>query len=454
MAQPSPEEEKILVTQEANELLLKLSKSYLFLQRLNKDIESRPFSTRIHGQFDHELKKSQNIISKLSSLLRRYHSFEFSSSLSLQINSDDNNNSNKPIDEPFLIEFKDICLKIEREWRIGSRLINEFQSKYGQNINNIDDHYHSDTDARYQHRKKFKDKSKNKTHSRSRSGSIGSKSANGKSKSVIRSNSNSPIHTFSNPNSPLFTHRNNTMSQSAILSPNKTMNHGMSSLNIGLSQSQVLQQRQKYAKDSNYHSKIGQEFVPYDEEEKLNKQIRDINDDLQYLLDINQQVNSLVNEQKDNVDDMERKVSSAQDNVKKGMDTLTSIRKSPWTYGIVGGLGFAALGGAGPVILAGAGMKAAIGGALGLGTVGAYSGAKIANKQNEKIEDDNQRDKEVRLLHDEMEKKQNEENKNKNKNKKGFQTKPTKRNNTGWLGWYGNTEDDDDEDIDEWDARN
>ena len=97
-----------MVTQEANELLIRLCKSYTFLQRLNEDIQSRPFSTRIHGQFDHELKKSQNIISKLSSLLRRYHSFEFSSTLSLEINSDDNeSNKSDEISKEDEDEYKD-----------------------------------------------------------------------------------------------------------------------------------------------------------------------------------------------------------------------------------------------------------------------------------------------------------------------------------------------------------
>eukprot|EP01084_Bolivina_argentea_P051552 94847_1 len=184
MSSESLEEEQELITQQANELLLKLNKSFLLLQRLNKDIESRPFSTRIHGQFDHELKKSQSIISKLSSLLRKYHSFEFSSNLSLELKTD-NNKSFKPIDTSFIINFKDICLQIERQWKIGTTQILEFQSKYG-NKNNIEnDHYYSDNDTKYSNRKnKNKNKNKNKLI-----------------RSHSQSGSNSPIHSFSNPNS-------------------------------------------------------------------------------------------------------------------------------------------------------------------------------------------------------------------------------------------------------------
>lgn len=233
------EQEKILITQQVNTLLIKLNKSYNLLQKLNQDIESRPFSTRIHGQFDHELKKSQQIISKLSSLLRKYHSFEFSSSLSLEIKSDDNDTT-KPIDKSFIIEFKDICLKIEREWRIGTKFINNFQSKYGQPN---DDHYHSDNDTKYRYNKRQRHRNRNATHSRSRSGSIGSSA---------RSGSSSPIHSFSNPNSPLFTNNTSNLSQSAVLTRN-TKN--IPSLNIGLSQSQILQQnRSKYTKTSKYHA--------------------------------------------------------------------------------------------------------------------------------------------------------------------------------------------------------
>ena len=199
-------------------------------------------------------------------------------------------------------------------------------------------------------------------------------------------------------------------------------------------------------------TEIGTEFVPWNEEEALNKQIRDINDDLQYLLDINKQVHSMVKSHGKNVDDIERKVADAQDNVQQGTDTLTSIKKSPYTYGLIGGLGLAALGG--PILLVGAGMKAAIGGALGLGTVGAYSGSAYAKKQNEKMAEENRRDKERRLLEAEQKENDNYRELKKVQSHKGFQTKPIKRNNNRFFGWYGDNEEDDDEDIDDWDARN
>ena len=197
--------------------------------------------------------------------------------------------------------------------------------------------------------------------------------------------------------------------------------------------------------------------MPYDEEERLNKQIRDINDDLQYLLDINQQVNDLVQSQGNNVDNMEQKVADAADNVQQGTDTLTSIRRSPFTYGIIGGLGLAAFGA--PIIAVGIGVKAAVGGALGLGTVGAYTGSVYAKKQNERMDDDDKRDKEQRLLNEEKEKEMEEE-REKQRNK-GFQTKPRRRSNgrksKGYFDRYWNMDkddDDDDGDVDVWDARN
>merc|ERR1712130_66857 len=192
-----------------------------------------------------------------------------------------------------------------------------------------------------------------------------------KSKKMNRSNSSSPIHSFSNPNSPLT--ETSKLSQSVTLTSTKSK---MPSINIGASRSQQLFQKQKYMKISNntaaYHAKIGADFVPYDEEEKLNQKIRDINDDLQYLLDINKTVNDLVYKQQENVDGIEQKVQNTANNVEDGMDSIQSIRKSPITYGVMGGLFMASLGA--PIILVAAGIKAAVGGAVRLGAIGGFTG--------------------------------------------------------------------------------
>eukprot|EP00487_Bulimina_marginata_P006885 TRINITY_DN27031_c0_g1_i1.p1 TRINITY_DN27031_c0_g1~~TRINITY_DN27031_c0_g1_i1.p1 ORF type:complete len:119 (-),score=16.61 TRINITY_DN27031_c0_g1_i1:315-671(-) len=115
---------------------------------------------------------------------------------------------------------------------------------------------------------------------------------------------------------------------------NKHKKHRMPSINIGASRSQQIQ-KQKYRKkqhhqhDAAYHAEIGADFVPYDEEQKLNQQIRGINEDLQYLLEINKSVNHLVHRDQHNVDDIERKVADSKDNVEQGMNAITSIHKSP-----------------------------------------------------------------------------------------------------------------------------
>eukprot|EP01084_Bolivina_argentea_P174936 302987_1 len=406
MAQIAQEDDQESITTEANTLLTKLNKSYVLLQKLNEEIESRPFATRIHGQFDHELKKSQSTISKLSSLLRKYYSFDFSSTLSsLEIKADDELIP-KPIDTAFVIDFKDICLKIEREWRIGTKLIIDFDSKYGRNDS---EHYYSDSDTRYG-RIKYNQKL-NK-----------------------RRRSQSPITaSFSNPSSPLF---------GSSKAP---------SVNLSQSQSQLIQKQtlltHKASDDASYHAKIGSDFVPFDEEQKLNQQIRDINGDLQYLLEINKQVNELVIDQGKNVENMHQNVSDIRENVQQATDTLASIHKSPVTYGVIGGITAAALGA--PMVLVGLGIKAAFESAIGFGTLGALTGTIYAKKVNDQMDEENRRDKEQRLLddaaHDEV------GTTNVNRSNKGFQTKPRKRVTMDKLRL---NDDDDDDDIDVWDARN
>ena len=308
--------------------------------------------------------------------------------ISFECKSDDDAiSSSSPLEYSFIINFKDICLKIEREWRIGTKQISDYHLKHSADS----DHCHSDTDASYRHR------TKRMRHSHN-----------------TRSTSSSPMHSFSNPNT------------------------SVSSLNIGVSQSQQLQKQKSKAthSDAAYHAKIGSNFLPYDEEEKLNQDIRNINDDLQYLLDINQSVNELMAQQQSDVNEIERSVSSAKKNVEDGMNTLTSIRKSPMTYAVLGGLGMAALGS--PVIALGVGIKAAIGGAVGLGTIGAFTGTIYAAKINKKMDDENEKDKKERLLmndDDKIEKKK--------QNKK-----------SSYFGFGGKDNDDDEEEIDDWDAMN
>merc|ERR1712228_183939 len=353
--------------------------------------------------FDQELKKSHSTISKLTSLLKKYHSFDFepninAANISFECKTNDTFISTLPLNNLFIINFKDICLKIEREWRIGTKQISDFHAKQAAN-NTESEYYHSDSDASYRYKRKRIKQQHN-----------------------TRSTSSSPMHSFSNPNSLI------------------------SSLNIGVSQSQQLQKRKNKTthSDAAYHAKIGSTFVPYDEQEKLNQDIRNINDDLQYLLDINQSVNDLMIEQQTEVNEIERNVKSAKDNVEDGMNTLTSIRKSPMTYAIMGGLSMAALGS--PVIAIGAGIKAAFGGAVGLGTIGAFTGSIYATKINQKMDNENKKDKEERLLM--------QDNDEQDVKKEIVGIANEKKKKKSYFGFNTSDNDDEEEEIDDWDARN
>merc|ERR1712194_196660 len=68
------------------------------------------------------------------------------------------------------------------------------------------------------------------------------------------------------------------------------------------------------------------------------------------------------------------------------------------TYAVLGGVGMAVLGS--PVIAICAGAKAAFSGAVGLGTIGAFTGSIYASKINRKLDEENQEDKKERLLND------------------------------------------------------
>ena len=201
-----------MIRNEAPLLLAKLQDKHSILHHLNGDLESRPYSTRLHGHFDFELKKSQQIIERLCRLLRRYHSFEFSPRLSLQIQSKDdiepnpelqNGSGFKPIDQHFLLFFKDICLSIEREWKIGTKLIIDSNMKSNHRDSDHSDHSHSDSDGHYHsHRNKQRERV-----SFSRNNRIGS-------------NHSSPIHSFRNPTSPLHQSLSDTTKQTVVLEKN------------------------------------------------------------------------------------------------------------------------------------------------------------------------------------------------------------------------------------------
>merc|ERR1712130_349272 len=98
-----------------------------------------------------------------------------------------------------------------------------------------------------------------------------------------------------------------------------------------------------------------------------------------------------------------------------------------------------------PVIAIGAGIKAAFGGAVGLGTIGAFTGSIYATKINEKIDNENKNDKEQRLLM------QDNEEQDVKKEVIGIGNKENKRKS--FFGFH-TSDNDDEEEIDDWDARN
>ena len=187
-------------------------------------------------------------------------------------------------------------------------------------------------------------------------------------------------------------------------------------------------------------------------------------------MELNHQVNDLVDDQQKDVDKIEENVEEAKDNIDKGTNILLSMRKSPTTYAMIGGLGLAAVGG--PALLIGAGVKAAIGGIVGFGTIGAFGGSWYAKKSNDNADKQSETydDKKEELLKNDeniIDDKQENDIKNdkseRNKHR-GFQTKPRKRKNQkkqkndikrmNNYNYNYDDNDDDDDGLDAWDARN
>ena len=181
--------------------------------------------------------------------------------------------------------------------------------------------------------------------------------------------------------------------------------------------------------------------MPLESEEALNQQIRDINEDLQYLLEINQQIHGLVHDQQDGVDRIHQNAQSAADNVQRGTTILSSIRKSPLRYALVGGLSFAAVG-TPAIMVAAMSIKAAVVGGVALGVIGGVGGSKYAKKSNEKMDGEAVREKEQRLLREQS---------------GSFEIKSSsKQNKSTKRRWESNAESDGEEDIeiDAWSPRN
>ena len=171
----------------------------------------------------------------------------------------------------------------------------------------------------------------------------------------------------------------------------------------------------------------------------LNQQIRNINEDLHYLLEVNQQIHGLVEHQQDEVDRIENNIESTSENVQRGTDVLMSIRKSPLRYALMGGLSFAAVG-TPAIMLAAMSLKAAVVGGMALGVVGGVGGSKYAKSANEKMDGEVINEKEQRLLRNEEERRS--------------ECFDSSKRNRGWRPNRNSENDsDDDDDIDPWSPR-
>jgi len=102
----------------------KLHKSLYVLQCINESLVSRPFSSRIHGQFDHEYHRSQATITLLTQLLR---------------NTRPKTEQERKDHIALITVLRDLTLQIEKEWRIASGIItkqrNENQTRQHRRTN-------------------------------------------------------------------------------------------------------------------------------------------------------------------------------------------------------------------------------------------------------------------------------------------------------------------------------
>jgi len=168
--------------------------------------------------------------------------------------------------------------------------------------------------------------------------------------------------------------------------------------------------------------------------------------------------------QQQQVDTIVSNVEASNQKINDAYFTLKSIRKSPLTYAVAGGIGATVLGG--PVLWIALGMKVAIGGSLGLSAIGAFSGKHYASKSNESIEKIenkmiNTNDNTNINNNDKINNNNNNVNNNeKNNNKEdcildGAENEPLMfEDMVKKLKKNKNNKHDNDDDIEPWDARN
>lgn len=279
----------------------------------------------------------------MTKLLKEYYTEIYSSpSKETTDNEQPLLSTNTVINDSFIMVFKDLCLKIEREWRIGNRYLSEHENKNKiQRIKKLSNH----------------------TRSRSYSPSI----CNHSSPLTISSMSDNEMH------------GRHCSPKTQILNTNTFQL---------LNKNEEKQMMQQYLPQTEYDQRIGDDFIPYEStNDKLSQSIIDINDDLQYLLSMQSKINDMVERSQSNINAVEDNTLEAKYNIDEGVSILTSIRRSRWTYGLLGGVTAMAI--AGPTLLIGVGLglKAAIGGAAGIGIIGSYAGSKFARKVNEQSDE-------------------------------------------------------------------
>ncbi|ETO27878.1 hypothetical protein RFI_09254 [Reticulomyxa filosa] len=293
-----------------------------------------PWSTRLQGQFENEVNKSDSLISHLTQVIRYVN---------------DGTNKEINISETFIRVFQSVSLQIQAEWTRGQQILS-VQKKSTTN------------------REIFKSKKESNKSNTSSSPTL-------RPKYAISSLGSIPYH-----QQKAFSDEKDKATANIYTAEESPLNNETSQK----CDEALAQQQMEFVPWKSHADLSDQSIADRIQQIKTRKAIYWIEQkqklNLESLLEMTKDLNEVVNSHQSEINHLDSNVGTLNSLVLSSVETLRSIRKSKWTYGIMGGMGAVALGG--PALAVGWGIKTAVGGSFGLAAVGAISGSSYASHSN------------------------------------------------------------------------
>ena len=375
--------------------LERLHKCYFYLQTLNEDLQSRPFSTKIQNQFDGQVKQSQYLISKLTNsfqiCIKEYKhqgKNDKSSHLSSVPETSQTTTATTttatttpvaPFNSAMILGFKSLCIRVEREWRIGAKYIKE---QLDREKESKEKELEDIKLQRIQNKPKNKPPPPPVSAARRRGGGGANKSKKNKNRRKFATISDSSgddnndsggeinfdLNTNTDENTDdkinrtkkleyLNSHATHDKKLEPVVSDdwnakidsllhdiemknnendNINNNNNNNTNNNNENRNSQLQTTQ-FVEDTEYMKELNLlALPPSNMENELNESILEINEKLQQLVEITSDLDDLIQDQQTGIDAIEKNVEDANDQVLDAASRLASIRKSKVTYAVIG----------------------------------------------------------------------------------------------------------------------